>query len=342
MTTNIIRKHLLDYTKSQCNLWGIPLTPDVPTGFYWDSVRTRWDNEYTDRLIVDDRELLLVPKIAVSYWKDYTNQKYYQHDILNFLKGEHLKNHSGLVRERTLKDGTKHYYVTKKDVAERDAPYSKEFLREFTTKHPEIFESFRARTRNNVSPITNSSLEEINIEDLINHLIDKLNSIPPGSENASKYHNLAIGILELIFYPNLTNPVKEREINEGRKRIDIVLDNSASDGYFFQLHTTYQTPSRYIFVECKNYNSDPENPEVDQLSGRFSLNTGKFGILMCRKIENKDLLIARCRDFWKQKNELIIPFSDLEIVTILNGIANKIPRPEEEILANLQRDIIIS
>ncbi len=342
MTTNIIRKHLIDYTTSQCNLWNIPLTPNVPTGFFWNSAKAIWDNEYADRLVIEDRPLLLVPKIAVSYWKEYTNQKYYQHDILNFLKGEHLKNRSGLVRERTLKDGTKHYYVTKNDIAERDAPYSKQFLREFTLKHPDIFENFKEKSSKTVAPVTNNALEEINLGNLIDYLIKNLNEISPGPTNASTYHKLAIGILELIFYPGLNNPIKEREINEGRKRIDITFDNSASDGYFLRLSSVHQIPSRYIFVECKNYTSDTENPEVDQLSGRFSVNTGKFGILMCRKIENRKLLIARCIDLWKQKNELIIPLSDLEVIEILKAIKEKKPRPEEETLNNLQREVILS
>lgn len=37
MTTNIIRKHLVDYTKQQCKLWQIPLQNSVPTGFFLES-----------------------------------------------------------------------------------------------------------------------------------------------------------------------------------------------------------------------------------------------------------------------------------------------------------------
>lgn len=342
MTTNIIRKHLLDYTINQCNLLGIPLTQDVPSGYYWDTALREWRTEYTHRLVVNTKPLLLVPKIAVSFYKDYVDKKYHQHFVLNFLQEQHLAKKSGLVIRRTLKDGTVKEYVTKKDVKEHEAPFSKEYLRAFTKKHPEVFEKFRRSTSNSVVPMRNQDLDEIDVHELLQHLISQFTAIRAGSEDASKFHNLIIGVLELIFYPNLTNPVKEKPINDGRKRIDITFDNSANTGFFQNLHKIQQIVSRYIFVECKNYSEDPSNPELDQLSGRFSVNSSKAGILVCRSVANKPLMVQRCIDLWKQKNELIVVLSDEEIVGILEGLKNGNNHPEEKILLDLQRSIIVS
>ena len=342
MTTNIIKKHLIDYTKSQCELWDIPLTNDVPSGFFWDSINKRWENMHTDRLVVKNKPLLLVPKIAVSFHKEYIDQKYYQHFALNYLQGEHLAKNSGLVRERTLKDGSKHRYVTKKDIKEKEAPFSKEFLREFTKNHPEVFKNFRKEKAQSVQPIGNDDLEDIDIGVLVDYLISSLNSLVAGGENASTYHKLIIGILEFIFYPSLNNPVKEKEINDGRKRIDITFDNSANGGFFHTLHNVHQITSRYIFVECKNYSEDPKNSEIDQLAGRFSVNTSKFGFLVCRTISDKNLFLKRCQDLWKQKNELIIPLTDQEIIAVLKNIKAGQVRTEEQLLNDLRRKVILS
>ena len=78
---------------------------------------------------------------------------------------------------------------------------------------------------NKISKVQGAVLEEVNASEICNHLIAKLESIPSGTKNASKYHNLIIGILELLFYPNLSSTRKEKDIHEGRKCIDIVFDN---------------------------------------------------------------------------------------------------------------------
>ena len=95
-------------------------------------------------------------------------------------------------------------------------------------------------------------------------------------------------------------------------------------------------------MECKNYSEDPKNPELDQLSGRFSVNSTKFGILVCREITNKNIFIKRCRDLWKQKKELILLLTDIDIINILKEIKINTTRPEEKFLTDLQREVIAS
>jgi len=342
MTTNIIKKHLIEYTIQQCDLLKIPLENDVPTGFYWDSNSQKWDEDFARRLVINQKPILLVPKMAVSFYQNYVSKKYYQHYVLNYLQDENLTNGTSLVRTRKLKDGSTHKFVTKKDVMEKQAPYSKEFLREFTLSHPKIFSNFRSDTSIKTKPITNKELENIDIKTLANYLITQLESIKPGKEDAYKYHDLMIGILEFIFYPNLTNPRKEKEMNDGRKKIDITFDNAATEGFFFRVHNIHNIPSGYIFCECKNYFDDPVNPEIDQLSGRFSVNSSMVGLLICRTINDEETFIKRSQDLYKQKRELIIPITDKNIKKILLDIKNGETHPEENILTEIQRKIIVS
>ena len=142
-------------------------------------------------------------------------------------------------------------------------------------------------------------------------LIEQLRKINPGRPDASKYHRLITGILELIFYPDLICPCVEREINTGRKRIDINFDNAAINGFFYDLHTIRKIPCPYIITECKNYSEDPANPELDQLIGRFAVNTrGKFGMLLCRNINDINLFLNRCKDTLRDGHGLIIPLTN--------------------------------
>jgi hypothetical protein len=231
--------------------------------------------------------------------------------------------------------------VTKKDLIEKEFPADKELLAKFTEKHPAIFEDFRKGAAKKVVSLSNSDFEEIDTSELVDFLVSKLRAISTGSENASAYHTLMIGILEFIFYPNLINPVKEHEINAGRKRIDISFDNGApSVGFFHRLQHAFGVPCPYIFIEYKNYTKDVANPELDQMVGRLSPNRGKFGIIVCRDIEDEELFIQRCADSYKAQHGLIVPLTDADIVTILERKKEGAMHYEDEILADKARRVM--
>lgn len=315
MTTQIIRKELIKYTQDQCRLLNIPLESNVASGYYWDPIRAKWVQEFTEMLIVEGKRILLVPKYLVSYYKVYLNSQYHQHYVLEYLQADHLERNTSMVTEKRLKDGSVSRSVYKKTLKENIAPLDKDFLVDFTIKHPEIFRKFREGQSEKVGSLSNVALSEhLSEGEVIEILKEKLKGIKPGNKQASEYHDLIIGILEFLFYPELVDPIKEKEINQGRKRIDITFDNAAKEGFFYDLHKVKEITSLFIMFECKNYSNDPTNPELDQLSGRFDMNRGKFGVLCCRELVDEEAFQDRCRDYWKSKRELILPLTD-EIVT---------------------------
>ncbi|MDO8658939.1 MAG: hypothetical protein Q7K55_09445 [Candidatus Levybacteria bacterium] len=322
ITTNVIRNKLIEYTQAQCELWNIE-THSVASGSIWDSQANKWINNYTNLPVCDDRSVILVPKAIARFDMEFDHQEYYQHFVLNFLQSEHLDANSSLIR--TLKDGTKKPPFKK--ILKELNPLSKRYLYDFSKDHPDVLDRYKSSK--------NYMLKEIRVEDLLallaslkssaeqqnfdfQTLIDGLDLIPAGDLNAKKFHEHTIGVLTAIFYPFLINPKKEKEIHEGRKRIDLVFQNSAHDGFFFELPNNKSIPSGYIFIECKNYSSDPANPEIDQLSGRFSTNRGKFGFLVCRNFTNKQLFIQRCRDTADDGRGFIIVLDDSDIKLLLN------------------------
>ncbi len=258
MTANIIKKHLIDYTKTQCELLQIPLQKDVPSGMYWDSINLRWHNDYTERLIVEGCPIMLVPKRIVSYTDRYTQGNYKQHFVLNFLQNENLRFQTSLVQKR--KDGTR--YVTKDSITESEPKMTKDYLIGFTQRHPEVLRSFKDSVGQAIKPVEGNVLQEINMETIARKLKLALSDIPVGTDAASTYHQLMIGILEFLLYPNLSNPIKEKEIHDRRKRIDIQFNNSAERGFFYQLPSHSHITCPFIFIECKNYSRDVANPEL--------------------------------------------------------------------------------
>lgn len=340
MSTNIIRKQIIEYTQSQCNLWEIPLAPGIQSGFYWNHENMNWENTNCPMLVVSGKRILLVPKSIVSYSDSYTGQKYHQHFVLNFLKEDHLRRDTSLVRKRYNKKGELvRRWVSKREVKEKEAPLSKEFLRTFTTKHPQILELFKSNSKMFIKPIKDIELEDFNEIDLADALISTLKTIEPGRDQADNYNKLIAGIVEFIFHPKLICPQVERDDHNGRKRIDIIFTNAAEEGFFSELHMIHKVPCSYIIIECKNYNDDLANKELDQLSGRFGPNKGQFGLLISRKVDNYETLMHRCADTNRDKRGKIIPLFDEDIIGMLTKIKGGDRQRIEEVLYNRFRDI---
>lgn len=345
MTTNIIRKDLIDYTQRQCDLLSIPLEEGVASGFFWNLSTQSWDQVHTKMLVINGRKKLLVPKAVVSYVKEFAPEKYYRKFALEFLQEDHLRRNTSLVKTSVGKSGkVLRTYVLKQDLEEQVIPFDKGNLLEFTKRHPAVFHDFREQTAKEISAIPNESLEKtVSAHEVIDFLIGKLESIPQGNDGAAKYHSLMIGTLEFIFYPHLINPSKEHEVNEGRKRIDILFDNGGPrEGFLYRVQHVHQIQCSYIPVECKNYSREIENPELDQMIGRMHVNRGKFGIIVCRKLEDEELFLKRCADANRAGQGLIIPLTDIDIVTILTEKRTGIERPEEEILSSKIRAVMAS
>jgi hypothetical protein len=340
MTTNLIREGLIAYTQAQCKLHGIPLTPGVSAGPIWDASRKKWTFSHEDTLLVEGKKILLTPKGIVSYSKAYAPENYYNKHVLEYLQHEHIKIGSILVEHR--KDGTP--FVSKKSLkANVVKDFSKEWLFEFTEKHPLVFQSFRDQQAVQVKPLTSDSIDsELNLNLVVNHLIARLNTIKQGAANASEYHKTIVGVLEMLFYPNASSPVLEAKINNGRKRIDIYFENSAKEGFFYNLHMIHKIACPFIMIECKNYSKDIENPELDQMIGRLTVNRGMLGIITCRNIIKKDLFIERCRDTFRNGHGLIIPITDDDFIFALEALKSEIKTPLENILNGVKNRIIMS
>ncbi|MBR5279426.1 MAG: hypothetical protein IKU26_00455, partial [Clostridia bacterium] len=67
---------------------------------------------------------------------------------------------------------------------------------------------------------------------------------------------------------------------------------------------------------------DIKNPELDQMSGRFSHQRGWFGMIMCRGFDDKNLFIQRCKDTASDGRGIIICLDDTDIKTMLQLVAD--------------------
>jgi hypothetical protein len=316
LTTNILRGKLAAYTKDQCDLHGIPMQRVGSLGPHWSIDRTDWRSAYYDLPIANNMPVLLVPKFSVRRALSLNSQEFWNHHMIAFLRQEYLDSRSALVQ--TFKDGTP--YVTKKSVKEHH-PFIKDELASFVQQHPEVLEAYK-RLKGAKGPLRSRDFDDDFDETAFARaLIDRLAEVSAGNASASEYHRIAMGICTFLFYPQLICPVKEREIHEGRKRIDIKYTTSGENGFFLRMLQAPQTRAISVMVECKNYSKDVANPEFDQLTSRFGHQRGFFGMMLCRRLDDRDRIVAACRDAANDGRGYMIVLEDADLVRMLELVA---------------------
>jgi hypothetical protein len=314
LSTNIIRRRLAEYTLEQCRLHNID-TQNVPLRPYYSVEEGFWQSDYFQLPVAQGKPILLVPKVVVRYDPAYRHETYYDKYVLSYLAAEHIDANSSLVR--TLKNGRR---VVAKRALRAEFPLTKENLYRFSRDHPVVMQRYRdyleGLERRGERYYVGAGDEGLMAE----ALITAMESIPAGNNSASEYHHMMIGVVEFLFFPDLLYPKKEVEINQGRKRIDITMENGAREGVFHELHEVRDLPCSFVALECKNYGRDIANPELDQIAGRFSPVRGKFGILCCRGFRDRATFIERCRDTLREDRGLVIPLDDATVIELLRFV----------------------
>ncbi len=244
-------------------------------------------------LIIEGLPILLTPKSVVSYSKRYTASKYHSHFVVEFLRNEHLRMGGALVQYR--KDGAP--FVTKKDIIREEAPLDKEFLAAFTKRHPEVFADFKEWFSRTSGSIPNRELDDIEPHAVVSYLKRRLQEIEPGRNHAADYHRTSMSILELVFYPDVVSPKKEKEIHQGgsvstsrwkmrpKRAFSFGSPHHSSDSEFLYLHRMQE-----LLHRCRQSRS------WTSLLAASTSTKGQVGLMLCRSVNDMPLLLQRCAD----------------------------------------------
>lgn len=145
---------------------------------------------------------------------------------------------------------------------------------------------------------------------------DSLKSIPKG-KNPDKYHRLVSLMVLRIFRDSLYNMSFELDKDRGLKYVDTVF-SFYEEGFFGTAIKKHKISCNYIVLEAKNYAFDIKNEEFDQIGERLDDHVGKFGLLVCRSIKNKDDAMRRCEALLNDGGKHIIILTDDEILNLLD------------------------
>ncbi len=312
ITANILKKNLIEFTQQQCKKHNIP-TKKVPINNAFDYNTLSFTSFYTELPVINDLPKILLPINSVRRDPQLSKDKYYRNFVLEFLRAEH--EHAGDGLATILKNGK---VVVRIGDLKRKFPMSTDFLYQFSKDHPAVLEKYKTELRrianSNQAPALHPNKKILTAEERIRILSD----IKIGNDEATNFHKISFDNLIQIFGGRVSGADSEVKINNGRKRIDIVFNNSDNNGFFKQLNQLHHIKCPKIFVECKNYGKEIGNPEIDQLQGRFNDRRGNFGILLCRSISDKQTMIQRCKDVMHDNKGYILVLDDQDIVTLLN------------------------
>lgn len=311
ITANIIKKKLIEFTLEQCKKHGIP-TKRVAVNNTFDFEHLTFTSFYANLPVINEKAKILLPITSVRRDPQLSKDKYYRNFVIEFLKAEHQ--HAGDSLAYVLRNGK-----IKVRIADLKAKYplGADFLYNFSKEHPNVLEKYKAELRktahNKNIPLLEQRRKVLSAKERMNIL----ENISIGKEDAYKFNKISFDNLIQIFGIRLSNPDSEVKINDERKRIDIVFNNSNNKGFFNNLNKLYHIHCPKIIVECKNYGREIGNPEIDQLQGRLNKRRGLFGILVCRSILDKKSLLQRCKDVLHDDMGYIIVLDDIEIGILL-------------------------
>ncbi len=320
MTINIVRRQLIAFTQGMCKKYGIPTVEGLASGPFWNRNTHAWEQGFVSLpMPTDAGKLILVPRAIVRTRGVFDAGDYLTHFVLPYLQHHELESIGSLIIKHR-KDGTP--YVTKKSLRQRRNGPTKPWNTEVTTEAPELLESYRDAKAAEHEPPDHPELAEVtgSEEPDWDALLNAVLEIEPGASGADRYHRRVQDLLTALFYPALDFPRREFKLHEGRKRIDITFENLAEDGFFRWLETSQRVPSSLVVVECKNYTGQLDNPEFDQLTGRFATTRGQFGLLLYRGFgDDKARVIRHCKDAAADGRGYVIALDDEDLQKLVES-----------------------
>lgn len=138
ITTNIIRKYLIEFTQAQCEIYGIPMYSFKNN--IWDEKNKKWIVREYDLPSINGNKIILVPKSIITDKLILSYDNFYNNEVLEHYKKEEINAGTSIVR--VLKSGER--TVNKKDLRKK-YPKSKNLVYNLINENPKYLELYKAR-----------------------------------------------------------------------------------------------------------------------------------------------------------------------------------------------------
>lgn len=134
----------------------------------------------------------------------------------------------------------------------------------------------KEKTVHKAQPISVESDVPFNIE----HLISDLQALRSGRENAYKYQDQILKLLNYLFEPELIDGKPQVRTEYGTEIRDIIFTNESDISFWRYIRETHK--NLMVVFELKN-KDEIDNSDIDQLASYLGDPTGYVGILVSRR-----------------------------------------------------------
>jgi len=282
LAANAIKRFLVEYTQSQCQLWRIPMVEGVPVEHIWDASRGEWVDSYV-RLPFDPRTrraILLVPRWIVRRlpWINYDD--FERTDLRAFLRSR-LPGDSSRLR---LTKG-RAVEITRTQVRLVDDYVSrKEREAHLAQPEPPPLLAFSAYPAGD-------------------DLLAQVAATPTGHTRAYTYQRLVLQLLNTLLEPELVDGEEQVRTASGVEIRDLIYTNNSALPFLRYLMANHG--NLLVTFECKNVDSLGAD-DINQLANYLGDPLGYCGFIVTRRPPSERILAKARATYVKQQPRRVI------------------------------------
>ena len=304
IAANLIKRFLVDYTRTQADAWGIPLQDSVPIEHVWDPVNGGWEDGYFDLPVspIDGSPILLVPRRIVRSlpWINYDD--FYRSEFSAYLRSRKVR---GRVKSGSAiaPADKSHVIATTRNEVERLDRYVRLKEAAAADAHP-----------------SQQYTHDLSICNETESLKKRLDATPTGREDSAAYQRLVMEIFNCLFAPDLIDGRLEVRTEYGTERRDVVFLNDSDKTFWSYLRQEHST--LLLLLETKN-TDEPQPADLNQTATYLGDRMGRLGIIVTRQ-PHKESHQRKMFSIYNDSNprKIVLWLSDLDLKSMLDDICH--------------------
>jgi hypothetical protein len=306
IAANILKKFLIEYTRRQCEIWGLTMKEGVPVHHIYDPLSQQWNDAYENLPVspVDGSAILLVPRriVRVLPWINYDD--FLRTEFRAYLSAKQQSARHVITKNadqgNQSDDSEKRRVVT---VTRGDISLVERYVK--------ARESQAADARPALGYLDEDACKEAEV------LKDKLAAIEPGRAQAADYQRVLLEILNYLFNPELIDGQPEVRTIDGTERRDIIFTNDSDESFWTYVRTTHD--GIVVMFEAKNTN-ELGLAEINQTATYLGDRIGRLGIILTRQTPGQNVQ-RKIFSIWNDSapnRKVILTISDDQLRELLD------------------------